>query len=43
VFSFQPVLPPAPALIASVLWILVFLQYRESFQGIFTARAATQA
>jgi putative oxidoreductase len=33
----------APALVASVLWILVFLQYRESFKGIFTARAATQA
>ena len=32
-----------PALVASVLWILVFLQYRESFKGIFTARAATQA
>jgi uncharacterized membrane protein YphA (DoxX/SURF4 family) len=33
----------APALVASVLWILVFLQYRESFKGIFAARAATQA
>jgi putative oxidoreductase len=33
----------APALVASVLWILVFLQYRESFKGVFTARAATQA
>ena len=32
-----------PALVAGVLWILVFLQYRESFKGIFTARAATQA
>jgi putative oxidoreductase len=28
----------APALVASVLWILVFLQYRESFKGIFRAR-----
>jgi len=25
------------------LWILVFLQYRESFKGIFSAKAATQA
>ena len=33
----------ATALVACVLWILVFLQYRESFKGIFTARAATQA
>ena len=33
----------APALAACVLWILVFLQYRESFKGIFSAKAATQA
>ena len=33
----------APALVASILWILVFLQYRESFRGIFNARPATQA
>jgi hypothetical protein len=32
----------APALVACVLWILVFLQYRESFKGIFSAKAATQ-
>jgi uncharacterized membrane protein len=32
----------APALIACVLWILVFLQYRESFKGIFSAKLATQ-
>src|SRR6202011_69905 len=32
-----------PALVACVLWILVFLQYRESFKGIFSAKAATQA
>ena len=31
-----------PALVASVLWALVFLQYRESFKGIFTAKPATQ-
>jgi putative oxidoreductase len=33
----------APALVACVLWILVFMQYRESFKGIFTAKPATQA
>jgi putative oxidoreductase len=32
----------APGLVASVLWILVFLQYRESFTGIFTAKPATE-
>ena len=31
-----------PALVASVLWILVFLQYRENFKGIFSAKPATQ-
>ena len=33
----------APALVACVLWILVFRQYRESFKGIFSAKPATQA
>jgi putative oxidoreductase len=28
----------APALVASVLWVLVFLQYRESFKGILNWR-----
>jgi uncharacterized membrane protein YphA (DoxX/SURF4 family) len=32
----------APALVACVLWTLVFLQYRESFKGIFSAKPATQ-
>jgi putative oxidoreductase len=32
----------APALVACVLWILVFLQYRESFNGIFSAKPAPQ-
>jgi putative oxidoreductase len=31
-----------PALVACVLWILVFLQYRESFTSIFSAKPATQ-
>jgi putative oxidoreductase len=32
----------APGLVSSVLWVLVFLQYRESFKGIFTAKPATR-
>jgi len=32
----------APALVASVLWVLVFLQYRERFAGIFSPKPATQ-
>ena len=31
----------APALVACVLWILVFLRYRESFNGIFAAKPAS--
>lgn len=33
----------APALVACVLWVLVFLQYRESFKGIFSAKPSTYA
>jgi putative oxidoreductase len=33
----------APALVACLLWILVFQQYRESFKGIFSAKPATRA
>ena len=33
----------APALLASVLWVLVFLQCRDSFQGIFRARRSIKA
>ena len=46
ILAFHLTLSPAtiaPALVASVLWVLVFLQYRESFSGIFTARPATRA
>ena len=32
----------APALVPSVLWVLVFLQFRESFKGIFSAKPAAQ-
>ena len=33
----------APALVACVLWILVFLQYRENFKGIFSTKPNTRA
>src|SRR6202050_1640306 len=39
ILAFHVTLAPAsvaPALVASVLWILVFLHYRESFKGIFS-------
>ena len=32
-----------PALVACVLWLLVFVQHRESFHGIFNAKPVTQA
>jgi uncharacterized membrane protein YphA (DoxX/SURF4 family) len=46
ILAFHLTMAPAsipPALVASVLWVLVFLQYRESFKGIFTAKPATQS
>src|SRR6202451_1030981 len=45
ILAFHLTLAPAsiaPALVASVLWVLVFLQYRESFNGIFSAKGARQ-
>jgi putative oxidoreductase len=45
ILAFHLTMAPAgipPALLACVLWILVFLQYRESFKGIFSAKPATQ-
>jgi putative oxidoreductase len=45
ILAFHLTLSPAtiaPALVASVLWILVFLQYRKSFKSIFIAKPATQ-
>jgi putative oxidoreductase len=45
ILAFHLTLAPAsipPALVASVLWILVFFQYRESFNSIFRAKPATQ-
>ena len=32
----------APALVAAVLWVLVFLQYRGNLKGIFSAKPAMQ-
>jgi putative oxidoreductase len=46
ILAFHLTLAPAsiaPALVASVLWVLVFLQYRENFKGIFSAKPAMQA
>src|SRR5579872_6448613 len=46
ILAFHLTMAPAsipPALVASVLWVLVFLQYRASFKGIFSSRPATQA
>ena len=44
ILAFHLTLSPgiAPGLVACVLWVLVFLQYRESFKGIFGANPATQ-
>jgi putative oxidoreductase len=45
ILAFHLTMAPAsipPALVACVLWILVFLQYRESFTGIFSAKPATR-
>jgi putative oxidoreductase len=46
ILAFHLTLAPAsiaPALVASILWVVVFLQYRESFKGIFGAKPAKQA
>ncbi len=45
ILAFHITLSPntiAPALLASVLWVLVFLQYRESFRGIFAVKPSAQ-
>src|SRR5271167_3291806 len=41
ILAFHLTLAPAsiaPALVASVLWVLVFLQYRNSFNGLLAAK-----
>ena len=45
ILAFHLTLAPAsilPALVASVLWVLVFLQYSRSFKGILTAKPAVE-
>ena len=45
ILAFHLTLAPAsipPALVASMLWILVFLQYRESFREILAAKPTPQ-
>jgi putative oxidoreductase len=44
ILAFHLTLAPgiAPGLVACVLWVLVFLRYRESFNGIFSAKPAMQ-
>jgi putative oxidoreductase len=44
ILAFHLTLSPGivPALIASVLWLLVFLQYRNSFTGVLAAKPALQ-
>ena len=45
ILAFHLTLAPAsiaPALAACVLWVLVFLQYRKSFNGILAAKPAVQ-
>jgi uncharacterized membrane protein YphA (DoxX/SURF4 family) len=45
ILAFHLTLAPAsiaPALVASLLWALVFLQYRKSFAGILAAKPAAE-
>ena len=45
ILAFHLTLAPAtiaPALLAAVLWVLVFLQYRASFKNVLAAKPAVQ-
>lgn len=45
ILAFHLTMAPAtirPGLLATVLWVLVFLQYRRSFDGILDARRISQ-
>jgi uncharacterized membrane protein YphA (DoxX/SURF4 family) len=44
ILAFHLTLSPgiAPALVACVLWVLVFLQYRNSFNGVLAVKPAAQ-
>jgi uncharacterized membrane protein YphA (DoxX/SURF4 family) len=46
ILAFHLTLAPAtiaPALVACVLWVLVFLQYRDSFKELLATKPAAQA
>jgi putative oxidoreductase len=46
ILAFHLTLAPAsiaPALVAAVLWILVFLEYRTSFSGVLALKPAPQS
>jgi putative oxidoreductase len=46
ILAFHITLSPAtiaPALVACGLWVVVFIPYRKSFSGVFTAKPATTA
>jgi hypothetical protein len=45
ILAFHLTLAPAsipPALVACLLWVLVFLQYRASFKDVLAAKPAVQ-
>jgi putative oxidoreductase len=45
ILAFHLTLAPAsiaPALVAAVLWVMIFLQYRGSFEGVLGAKPSTQ-
>jgi uncharacterized membrane protein YphA (DoxX/SURF4 family) len=45
ILAFHITLAPstaAPAIVACMLWVLVFLPYRENFKGIFSLKPGTQ-
>jgi putative oxidoreductase len=45
ILAFHLTLVPAriaPALVASALWVMIFLQYRGSFEGVLGAKPSTQ-
>ena len=44
ILAFHLTLSPgiAPGLVACVLWVLVFLQYRDSFSGVLAAKPVAQ-
>jgi putative oxidoreductase len=45
ILAFHVTLAPAsiaPALVACVLWVLVFLQHRDSFSGVLAAKSVVQ-